>query len=124
MLLYARIVCYSEKPLTFAERWHRKEDIHNIYAYIMLVSGKVKYSGHQVHCHLIANDMNLKAIKKNEVEKTEKHGKSFFFLPCSRILKGAQKVFFNKVYLNEPRGWLAGHRRALLSAYSGGSGWV
>lgn len=37
MLQEPRIVCYSEKPLTFAERPHTKEDMHNVYAHVMLV---------------------------------------------------------------------------------------
>lgn len=91
-LLNPRIVCYSEKPLTFAERRHRKEDVHNIYAYVMLVSQKVKYSGHQVHCHLIASDINLKAIKKMK-QKKQRNMESlfFFFLPLQQNFERGPK---------------------------------
>lgn len=37
VLQQPRIVCYSEKPLTFAERLHTIEDMPNVYAYVTLV---------------------------------------------------------------------------------------
>lgn len=84
--------------------------MHNICAYVMLVSWKVKYSEHQVHCHLIASDINVKAIKKKR-EKRKRNMEILFFPPCNRFLKGAQKV-----YSSESWGLLSVNGRAFADS--------
>ena len=72
--------------------WHlpkdsRQKNTRPMSAYVILVSWKVEYYGHQLHCHLIVSDINLKTI--------------FFFFKWSRKKRGEiQKIIPSTLFLS------------------------